>query len=96
MTRKRFVKLMMAEGYDRNGANSLAQCIVAGGDTYKAEYAKHVEVQRMLLKCGTSVDGLAEAITAIADAARRWSNAIAEGFAAFSAAYTAAMEGTGM
>ena len=35
MTRKRFVKLLMADGYSRNKANSIAVETVADGDTYE-------------------------------------------------------------
>lgn len=38
MTRKRFVKLLMADGYSRNKANSIAKQTVADGDTYGARY----------------------------------------------------------
>lgn len=35
MTRKRFVKLLMADGYSRNKANRIARETVAYGDTYR-------------------------------------------------------------
>lgn len=38
MTRKRFVKLLMAQGYSRNDANSIAKQTVADGDTYGSRY----------------------------------------------------------
>ena len=38
MTRKRFVKLLMADGYSRNKANSIARETVADGDTYGSRY----------------------------------------------------------
>ena len=38
MTRKRFVKLLMADGYSRNKANSIAKQTVADGDTYGSRY----------------------------------------------------------
>ena len=38
MTRKRFVKLLMAAGYGRNKANSIARETIADGDTYGARY----------------------------------------------------------
>lgn len=38
MTRKRFVKLLMAEGYSRNDANSIARDTSAEGWTYSLKY----------------------------------------------------------
>lgn len=38
MTRKRFVKLLMADGYSRNKANSIAKQTVADGETYGSQY----------------------------------------------------------
>ena len=35
MTRKRFIKLLMADGYSRNKANSIARQAVADGYTYE-------------------------------------------------------------
>lgn len=40
MTRKRFVKLIMARGYSRNEANELARAVVEDGGSYEREYAK--------------------------------------------------------
>ncbi len=39
MTRKRFVKLLMAEGYSRNGANKVAGATIRGGYSYAEGYA---------------------------------------------------------
>lgn len=38
MTRKRFVKLLMARGYSRNEATTLAQCAVRTRSTYDTMY----------------------------------------------------------
>lgn len=51
MTRKRFVKLLMAEGYSRNKANSLARETIAGGCTY--------EFQLLLLRLGNNFPDVA-------------------------------------
>ena len=40
MTRKRFIKLQMAKGYDRNGAGALAAAVRAHGKTYTAANAQ--------------------------------------------------------
>lgn len=39
MTRKRFVKLMMSKGYDRNEANAYAQQVRENGRSYETAYA---------------------------------------------------------
>lgn len=40
MTRKRFIKLLMARGYERNEANDIAWEVVADGDRYARKYAE--------------------------------------------------------
>lgn len=64
MTRKRFVKLLMADGYSRNKANSIARETVAGGNTY--------ELQLLLLRVGNKfpdfpLQELKEAFDKVAD-----------------------------
>lgn len=51
MTRKRFVKLLMADGYSRNKANSIAKQTVADGDTY--------EFRLLLLRVGNNFPDVA-------------------------------------
>ena len=38
MTRKRFVKLLMADGYSRNKANAIARKTIADGNTYGSQF----------------------------------------------------------
>ena len=38
MTRKRYVKLLMSEGFSRNLANDFAQLVVERGASYQADY----------------------------------------------------------
>lgn len=35
MTRKRYVKLLMAKGWSRNSANEMAKCVRDGGGSYQ-------------------------------------------------------------
>ena len=51
MTRKRFVKLLMADGYSRNKANTIARQTVADGDTY--------EFRLLLLRVGNNFPDIA-------------------------------------
>jgi hypothetical protein len=51
MTRKRFVKLLMADGYSRNHANSIAREAIADGCTY--------EFQLLLLRVGNNFPDVA-------------------------------------
>ena len=78
MTRKRFVKLLMAEGYSRNSANDIAGDVVKDGYSY-AEGYDHVTrllplVQAFCEKLPTAVRAATEAFsklaTAIGEAAR--------------------------
>lgn len=51
MTRKRFVKLLMADGYSRNKANSIARKTIANGDTY--------DLQLLFLRVGNNFPDVA-------------------------------------
>lgn len=64
MTRKRFVKLLMADGYSRNRANSIARDTVADGCSY--------ELRHLLLRLGNDFPNIAlpdlkDAIGKVAD-----------------------------
>lgn len=85
MTRKRFVKLLMARGFDRNGANAMAVTFREKGYSYEKAY-------RMATAFPNMMDGLAAAMNAITDAAWRMAKAITAGFAAFGEAVRASME----
>lgn len=86
MTRKRFVKLLMAKGYSRNSANAAAICAQNKGYSYETAY-------RLATAIPNLVDRLAPAIKNIADTAWKMSKALAAGFAAFGEAYRAALNG---
>ena len=56
MTRKRYVKLLMAQGYSRNEANRSARYAVAEGGSYQEEYD---DLEEMLRKMrGLNVEGM--------------------------------------
>lgn len=73
MTRKRFVKLLMAEGYSRNDANDIADEVLEDGFTY-AEGYDHIArmlplVQAMIPRVTDAIEKVTEAITRVATAA---------------------------
>ena len=89
MTRKRFVKLCMANGYSRNSANRIAEGVRAKGRTY-AEGAAAV---RALKKLEVSLSpALAETIERATKAINKMAKAVSAGVAAFSKAYRSAMD----
>ena len=55
MTRKRFVKLMMARGYDRNGANKLADEARRTNQSYQAYDDFYNSFERTLSDAAYSV-----------------------------------------
>ena len=68
MTRKRFVKLLMARGYDRNTANLMAQKAKSDGVTYADKYF----IVRVLDGDGEVADALAAFTQRIVDAVNAW------------------------
>lgn len=85
MTRKRFVKLLMAKGYDRNRANDMAMVAQKKGYRYEKAY-------RMATGIPDFVGNLAPAIVNLAETVSKLATAIGAGFAAFCEAYISAME----
>lgn len=85
MTRKRFVKLLMAKGYDRNWANDMAMVAQKKGYRYEKAY-------RMATGIPDLVDNLAPAIVNLAETVSKLATALGAGFAAFCEAYISAME----
>lgn len=43
MTRKRYVKLLMADGFSRNEANRAAQGVIEVGHDYRSEYEMYLQ-----------------------------------------------------
>lgn len=85
MTRKRFVKLLMARGYDRNGANNMATLAQAKGYSYEKAY-------RLATAIPDLVDRIGPAIVNLAETVKKMTTALAAGFSAFGEAFHAAME----
>lgn len=98
MTRKRYVKLLMAHGVSRNVANLCAQEVVEEGVSYQEDYdaqAKTLglinsskEMREIMLRWSQSIT---EAMAEVAATVARMSEALVAGFAAFSEAYNEAM-----
>ena len=85
MTRKRFVKLLMAKGYSRNSADCIAWEARRKGYSYEKAY--HLETAIPDL-----VDRIAPAIIKLGETVGRMAAALGAGFAAFGEAFHAAME----
>ena len=91
MTRKRYVKLLMAQGYSRNGANLCADYVVIQGKTYRQDY----DARERSISAEEAFQEAVEAVKlAFAETAKTFSRiaaAICEGADAFMKAYQAAM-----
>ena len=86
MTRKRFVKLLMAKGYSRNSANGVAEAVRANGKTY-------VEAYKAVKATVDITQIISETVVKLYESIGRIARALSAGFAAFSAAYSSAMAG---
>lgn len=86
MTRKRYIKLMMAEGWDRNTANAFAEQVREEGTSYAADYAEHERIFRRI-----DFDALCAAIKNVTDTIWRVSKALHSALDAFGKAYRDAM-----
>ena len=85
MTRKRFTKLLMAQGYSRNEANRIAEEISANGKTYAEGYVAYMECIELF-----SV-GLSDIIERISKTIAKTAQALGEAIVAFSKAYHESM-----
>lgn len=88
MTRKRFVKLLMAEGFSRNGANKIAEDVRKDGLTYAEGYDM---VIRLLPLIDSLTKSLPEAIRSATEAISKFATAIGEAAGAFVETFKAAM-----
>ena len=98
MTRKRFVKLLMAEGYSRNKACKIAADAWRNGLTYSSAYkaeqgflAAKINLEKINLE-KINVDAMCDAIRQIVDVATKVALAISKAVGAFAEAYRAEME----
>ena len=89
MTRKRFVKLCMAQGYSRNTANEIAAEYNAKGKTYADGYAEFEQCKKLL---DMLVPALVKTMERVTKTIGKMAQAIGEGVAAFSNAFQAAMD----
>lgn len=89
MTRKRFIKLQMAKGYDRNKAGALAAAVRAHGKTYAAAEAQDWP-QGAVVRL---VDSLTPVLEEVAATFKRVGMALAAGAVAFRAALAGGDDG---
>lgn len=88
MTRKRFVKLLMAAGYDRNEANANAAYARKSGIEYSDAFIVYSKVT------SRNISALCNAVRNIADMAAKVASAINKAAAAFSNTFRTEMEVT--
>ena len=88
MTRKRFVKLCMANGYSRNAANRIAEKVSNEGKTYADAYKAAAAVTKLVVAL---TPALSEAVENFTKAVSKMARAFAEGAAAFTKSFQAAM-----
>lgn len=91
MTRKRFIKLLMSQGYSRNGANAMADIV----KHHNQSYAKGYEAARVGKQLITdTIPLLIESIKPAVEALMKCAKACAAGMSAFGKAYHSAMSET--
>ena len=88
MTRKRFVKLLMSQGYDRNGANAMADIVRHHNQSYATGY-KAARVGKQLIT--DTIPLLIETMKPAVEALTKIANACAAGISASGRAYHSAM-----
>lgn len=93
MTRKRFIKLLMAKGYSRNEANTAAkQCQTSRIEYRKAHTAiKACDVARIKFTT-INIDAVCDAIRKIVDVVQKMAVAIGKAVTAFATVLTEEME----
>ena len=91
MTRKRFVKLLMADGYSRNSANSLADDTLKDGYSYAEGYG---QVTRMLPLVQAMIPAVTDAVRAVAESMGKVVRAVCDAASAAIQAFNAAMNET--
>ena len=85
MTRKRFIKLQMAAGCDRNTAAAIAQRVRVAGMSYAESLAKWTAARGFAA-------GLVDTLAPVVEAVTTWVKAVAAGYEAFSKALEGAPE----
>ena len=93
MTRKRFVKLLMADGYSRNEANTAAAYARNSGIKYSTAYPAVSAAQPLRIKFDdATIEAVCYAVRSVADMAIKVASAMAKAVAAFAEVYTKEME----
>lgn len=93
MTRKRFVKLLMAAGYDRNKANALAADARSRGIEYSTAYITGKSTLSVGINWNdVNINAICDVVRKIADYAQKAAQAVLKATVAFVEAYTAEME----
>lgn len=93
MTRKRFIKLLMAEGYSRNEANTIATDARNCGLDYKTAHKAESDISAAKLNLkNINISALCDGIRNIVDAAWKVSLAISKAMVAFAKTYHEEME----
>lgn len=97
MTRKRYIKLLMAEGIKRDNANAMAWKVVRDGRSYAEAYAVEADyIEKLKARAMEVLPQLTAAITeaapAILEAAAKAVRALAAGIGAFNEAFAAEYE----
>lgn len=68
MTRKRYIKLLMASGCDRNTAHAMARATIEDGDSYEQAYAEDAKVVALVASGCNIIAKLREAVESFAAA----------------------------
>lgn len=80
MTRKRYTKLLMAQGWSRNSANELAEYARKKGISYQAAIDKFPFSPERIAELSTQ---LCDSLHSIGDALKRFVDAFSAGLGAF-------------
>ena len=89
MTRKRFIRLLMADGYDRNSAHAYVRFVNANGKSYKTAYDTYLSVRRF----GDIARGACDAIVGGLAFLGGLCQGVTDGFSALAASLRAFTEG---
>ena len=81
MTRKRFIKLMMSQGYDRNGANRLADEAVGRNIPYATFYYINGKAVQLLNYGFVAIEELKRALQPVMDEIKRAVQIVADALA---------------
>lgn len=92
MTKKRYIKLLMAQGHSRNYANECAQEVADAGGSYSYEKAYALAYALDRTNWISAAHQLGEVIESITASMTKAVNAVAAGIAAFGKAFQDAYE----